>query len=235
MPSTTPSHSGLPFTATAAPAYRAPAFDPHTSTSAPHYEDPHSDSDDQPFDDDVPFADPSAPSLLLDSSRSEYRRMAEYILGLLPQAAGMPPPAPPPRALFESFFAASASSPPTLHFNWFDRVRQSLTDADAHMASFLSSGRSDSAFLPSRHLSYAVRGEHSGAKAVPVNESLLAHFERPLRPNLLVGLLVRDAMALEASFRGQSGTLSYALWVLSGLLGFVRLQGFSSSDPALFN
>ena len=57
-------------------------------------------------------------------------------------------------------------------------------------------------FLPSRHLSYAVHGDHAGAKAVPVNESLLAHFERPLRPNLLVGLSVRDAMALESSFRG---------------------------------
>ena len=65
--------------------------------------------------------------------------------------------------------------------------------------------------------------------------SLLAHFERPLRPNLLVGLSVRDAMVLEALFRGLSETLSYALWVLSGLLGFIRLQGFSSSDPALFN
>ena len=79
---------------------------------------------------------------------------------------------PPPRGLFESFFAASALSPPTLHFNWFDRVRQSLTDADARMASFLASGRSDHAFLPSCHLTDVVRGEHSGAKAVPVHESV---------------------------------------------------------------
>ena len=103
------------------------------------------------------------------------------------------------------------------------------------MAAFLTSGRSGRVFLPPRHLSYAVRGDHAGAKAVPVNESLLAHFERPLRPNLLVGLSVCDAMALESSFWGQSETLSYALWVLSGLLGFVRLQGFLPSDPALFN
>ena len=160
--------------------------------------------------------------------------MAEYVLGLFPQASGVTPSAPPPRALFESFFADSSPSSPNLHFNWFDRVRQSLTDADACMAAFLSSGCSDRVFLPS-HLSYAVNGDRAGAKAVPVNESLLAHFERPLRPNLLVGLSVRDAMALESSFRGQSETLLYALWVLSGLLGFVCLQGFSPSDPALFN
>ena len=161
--------------------------------------------------------------------------MVEYVLGLFPQASGVPPSAPPSRALFESFFADSTPPSPNLHFNWFDSVRQSLTDADSRMAAFLSSGHSDRVFLPSRHLSYAVCGDHAGAKAVPVSESLLAHFERPLRPNLLVGLSVRDAMTLESSFRGQSETLSYALWVLSGLLGFVRLQGFSPSDPALFN
>ena len=63
----------------------------------------------------------------------------------------------------------------------------------------------------------------------------LAHFDRPLRPTLQLGHSVRDAMSLESSFRGQSETLSYALWVLSGLLGFVHVQGFSPSDPALFN
>ena len=103
------------------------------------------------------------------------------------------------------------------------------------MAAAFSSGRSDRVFLPSRRLAYAVRGYHAGAKAFPVNESLLAHFDCPLRPTLQVGLSVRDAMSLESSFRGQSETLSYALWVLSGLLGFVRVQGFSPSDPALFN
>ena len=42
-------------------------------------------------------------------------------------------------------------------------------------------------------------------------------------------------MTLEASSRAQSEALSYAMWVLSGLLGFVRLQDFTPSDPALFN
>ena len=63
----------------------------------------------------------------------------------------------------------------------------------------------------------------------------MAHFERPLRPSLQLGLTVRDAMALEASFRAQSEALSYSMWVLSGLLGFVCLQGFTPADPALFN
>ena len=93
------------------------------------------------------------------------------------------------------------------------------------MASLLASGCSERLFLPPRHTSYAVRGEHASGKAVPVNESLLAHFDKPLRLSLLVGLSVRDTMALEASFRAPSEALSYSMWVLSGLLGFVCLQG----------
>ena len=67
-----------------------------------------------------------------------------------------------------------------------------------------------------------------------MNESLLAHFDRQLRPTLSVGLSVKDAMSLEASFRAQSESLSYSMWVLSSLLGFVRLQGFSPADSSLF-
>ena len=185
-------------------------------TSVPWFDDSSFEHGDGPFDDDeAPFAVPSAPPLSLDSSRSEYRRMVEYILGLFPQAAGVPPSAPPPRALFKLFFASSTPYSPDLHFNWFDQVCQSLLDADSRMASFLSSDRSDRVFLPFRRPTYAVCGDHAGARAVPVNESLLAHFDRPLRPTLQLGLSVRDAMSLESSFHGQSETLLC-------LVGFVR-------------
>ena len=181
-----------------------PVFDPLAHPSVPQFDDSAFDHGEGQFDEDAPFSDSTAPPLSLDSSRSEYRRMVEYVLGLFPQASGVPPSAPPPRALFESFFAASTPTSTDLHFNWFDRVHQSLNDADSRMATFLSSGRSARVFLPSRRLPYAVRGDHAGAKAVPVNESLLAHFERPLWNSLLVGLSVKDAMSLESSFRGQS-------------------------------
>ena len=161
--------------------------------------------------------------------------MVEYICGLLPQVAGAPPVAPPLRALFESFFAASAQSQQSLSFNWFDWVCTVLVDAGAGMASLLASGHSERLFLPPRHTSYVVRGEHASGKAVPVNESLLAHFDKPLCLSLLVGLSVRDSMTIEAAFHAQSEALSYLMWVLSGLLEFVRLQGFTPADPALFN
>ena len=176
--------------------------------------------------------DPSAPPLSLDSARSEYRRMIDYVCSLFPQAAGVPPSAPPPRALFESFFAPAA---PSINFNWFDRVRTALVDADTRVAALLASGRPERLILPQRLGSYAVRGDCCLGRAVPLNKSLLSHFERPLRPTLQMGVTVRDAMALEASCRAQSEALSYSMWVLSGLLGFVHLQDFTSADPALFN
>ena len=147
----------------------------------------------------------------------------------------MPPSAPPPRALFESFFAPAAPATPSLNFNWFDRVRTALEDADSRMAALLASGHPEPLLLPQCLASYAVRGDCSLGRAVPVNESLLSHFERPLRTNLQMGVTVRDAMALEASCRAQSEALSYSMWVLSGLLGFVQLQDFTPADPALFN
>ena len=156
--------------------------------------------------------------------------MIDYVCGLFPQAVD-----PPPRALFESFFAEAPQAQTPLAFNWFERVRTLLIDADSRMASWLATGRSDRLFFPPRHNTYAVRGPHAGGRAVPVNESLLAHYDKQLRPSLQVGLQVHDLMALESSFCVQSESLSYAMWVLSGFLGFIRVQGFTPSDPALFN
>ena len=50
-----------------------------------------------------------------------------------------------------------------------------------------------------------------------------------------VGLTIRKAAALEASLWSQSEALSHSMWVLSALLGFVRLQNFAPEDSSLFN
>ena len=52
------------------------------------------------------------------------------------------------------------------------------------MASLLASGRPERFILPQCLATYSVRGECATGRAVPVNEPLLAHFERPLRPSL---------------------------------------------------
>ena len=232
-----PSHATAQAPSPASAAW-PPAYTPDHFAHSPHgaAADPYLDDDDDRFPGDVhdPL-DPSAPPLALESACSEYRRMIDYICWLFPQAVEVPPSAPPPRALFESFFAPAAQATPSVQLNWFDRMRTSLLEADSRVASLLSSGRPEHLVVPQRLPTYAVKGDCALGRAVPVNESLLSHFERPLRPNLQLGITIRDAMALEASSRAQSEALSYAMWVLSGLLGFVRLQDFTPADPALFN
>ena len=72
--------------------------------------------------------------------------MLSYIIDLFPQAAGSPSVAPPLHALLEDFFGPASIPPQLIHFNWFERLRTALTDADACVASFLASGRSDFSF-----------------------------------------------------------------------------------------
>ena len=89
--------------------------------------------------------------------------------------------------------------------------------------------------MPPCQAQYSIGGGASLGSAAPVNPSLLAMFERPLRPSLHLGLTVHEAALLETSSRALSESLSHVMWLLSGLLGFVRLQGFSPSDAPLFN
>ena len=97
---------------------------------------------------------------------------------LFPQAAVTPSSAPPPRAFFEDFSGSPTPTSPVF-LSWFERVRTALLDADAGLASFLSSGCADFSFLP-RNSSYAVWGEFASGQAVPVNPSLLYLFEKQL-------------------------------------------------------
>ena len=178
---------------------------------APPRPDP-SVPDDAAFDPD--FADPSAlgpePPLappVLDSVRAEIRRMYSYVVDLFPQAAGSPPP---PRALFEDFFVASPSSTHLPVFlDWFARVRTSLSEADAHLASLSASGRPDSSLLLQRMSQYAVHGDFASSSAVPVNPSLLSMFERSLRSSLQLGISLREAALMESSSRFHSEALSF--------------------------
>ena len=145
---------------------------------APPRPDP-SVPDDAAFDPD--FADPSAlgpEPPLAPPVRAEIRRMYSYVVDLFPQAAGSPAAPPPPRALFEDFFVASPSSHLPVFLDWFARVRTSLSEADARLASLLASSRPDSSLLPQRMSQYAVHGDFASS-AVPVNPSLLSMLSIP--------------------------------------------------------
>ena len=183
--STPPSGVPPPPVAPLGSSFSSAARGPSFALPQPGPEDP----DDASFD--PAFADPSAlgpePPLapsVPDSVRAEIRRMYAYIVDLFSQAAGSPVAPTSPRALFEDFFVASpASTHLPVFLDWFARVRTSLSEADARLASLLASGRPDSSLLPQRLSQYAVHGDFTSSAAVPASPSLLFMFECSLRPS----------------------------------------------------
>ena len=163
-------------------------------------------------------SDPLLHAGVADSFLSEFRRMLPFIVDLFPQAAGSPSVSPPLRALFEDFFAFSSVPLQPIFLNWFERVRTALADADSRMAASLATGRLDFSFILSCSPTYAVHGDFVQGHAVPLNPLLLSLFERSLKLLLLLGISIREATALEASFHTQSEALSHLMWVRSGLL-----------------
>ena len=113
---------------------------------------------------------------------SEFRRMMGFILALCPQAAGSPVSSPP-LALFEDFFSSSTPFSSPVFLNWFERVRSALSEADSRLACFVSSGRGDFLFLPSRSSTYAVHRDFALGSAAPVNPPLLSLFEHRFKPS----------------------------------------------------
>ena len=186
---------------------------------------------------DPGFQDSEAPPppFVPDSVRAEIGHMYTYLADLFMQAAGSPTAPPPPRALFEEFFSSASALQQPVFLSWFERVPTALSDAATRLASLLAGGRAESSLLPPRSTQYAVRGDHALGSAVPVIPSLLSMFEHLLRPSLQLGLTFREAAVLESSCRSLSEALSHAMWLLSGLLGFMRLQGFAQIDTTLFN
>ena len=201
----------------------------HNDPFAPGFGDPESSGAAAP-DPEAPVPPP-----LSDSAHAEVRHMYQYLVDLFPQSAGSSPAPLPPRALFEVFFAAPSSPHQPVFLSWFERVRSTLSDTDARIISLLASGHPESSQLPPRQPQYSVGSSSSFGSAAPVNPSLLPMFERPLRPSLHLGLTLCEASLLESSSRALSEAQSHSMWLLSGLLGFVRLQGFSPSDSPLFN
>ena len=238
----TPAGSTFGFVGPAPPPGPPPAFPPLSGHSVPPSAPPLSEFDSGADDAFAPsFGDPDSsgtvaptPSPLSDSAHAEVRRMYQYLVDLFPQSAGSSPAPLPPRALFEEFFAAPPLHQPVF-LSWFERVQSTISDADACILALLASGRHESSLLPPRLSQYSVGGGSASGSAAQVNPSLLAMFERPLRPSTHLGLTLREASLLESSSRALSEAQSHAMWLLSGLLGFVRLQGFSPSDSQLFN
>ena len=114
------------------------------------------------------------------------------------------------------------------------KVRTSLLDADARLLSHVSSKKFDSSLLPANSTFYSVQDNPSQGKCLTLNPSLELLFEKVPSGSRLVSINLRESEILESTFRSLSETLSHSMWVLSALLGFIKLQGFVLKDPALF-
>ena len=89
--------------------------------------------------------------------------------------------------------------------------------------------------FPKRREYTSVPENPSAGAPLPVNKSLFAHFTGSVSKHRLVGLTLHEAAVLEGLFRSQTEDLSHTLWILSGLIGLLRHEGFSPRDPVLFN
>ena len=162
--------------------------------------------------------------------------MMEFIFDLFPQSRGEQVPSRTNRSFFETLFRQEDPSTPAFpRFNWFDRVHQSLTDADERLVHHIDSGRQDRFLLPRKKNIYAVSGNPSSGEAVPLNESVSDLIPNKTANSRHVSISLIETSALETLFRSQSESLSHAMWILTGLLGYVHQEGFAPRDPALFN
>ena len=212
----------------------AAPFLPPFTPAAPVPSVPRPVRDDDDLHDFFPPEDPPSDTDVKVNTRY-YRQMIEFIVGLFPQAKGMPTSSEF-RSLFEHFYSVQSDSlPPVSKLNWFDRVLCCLQEADSKLASFISDRKSDtSVFLPYKSL-YSVADNISKARPLPLNESLESVLTRVPQASRLASITLKELAILESLFRAQVETLSHNMWVLTGLIAFLKNDGFVPSDPLLFN
>ena len=152
--------------------------------------------------------------------------MMGFIVDLFPQATGSPSVPSPPSALLEDFFSSSAPSSSLIYLKWFERVWSALSEADTRLVNFVTSGHGDFLLLSSR----------SPFDAFHWTLLWRVQLWLTLRLFLLSGALNPRIMWVFLSTRLRRSRLLCAPSLrLSALLGFVRLQNFTSEDSALFN
>ena len=190
----------------------------------------------QDEDPDILPVDSSSADAQSKANSRMYRHMIDYITGMFPQARGQDLSQQQFRSLFEQFYAVQSDSlPPLPKLNWFDRIFQSLQEADNRLASVIENKKLDSSILPPIRSIYAVANNNSKARPLPLNDSMEALLSKVPQSSRLSTVSIKDCGHLESTFRAQNETLSHSMWVLTALIAFLKSDGYSPSDPALFN
>lgn len=144
-------------------------FAPVGASSSP------SDSvDESPFlSDGRAGADSSQPVVPAASAR-EFGRVLQFAYVFFPGSRG-PAPVPAPRCVFETLYSSSVEREPlSSKFTWFDRVRKSHLDAGKRLSPEMRALKAVSSLFLFRHSVYAVPGNPSKGRAIPLTLSLSA-------------------------------------------------------------
>ena len=232
VPPLGPSVSSLPPLSSGAPS--APPVSPSSVFVIPDFTFP-SQAGDVPCDDDDQGSSGAVPMAVPASSLTEFRRMVSFINEFFPASKG-PEPSPAPRCVFETLYSSSplpeVGAP---KFAWFDRVQQSLQAADTRLLKQMRALKADTSLLPLHHAMYAVPGNPSRGRAVPVNPNFTALLTRVPPVSCTLAMTLKEAEGIESAVRHLSELQSFSMWVLSGLIGYLKALNFSPSDEQFFD
>ena len=190
---------------------------------------PKEPEEERPPDQNVP--DPENPILMKD-----YPRMLAYLTSMFPNAKGDNSASKRKRSAFEQFW--QPEDPPASPFHnltWFERISEILSETDEHLLSHIAKGRQDRFLLPKRKNIYKVSGDTADGEAATLNVSVSDLYQYIPKTNRQVGMTVSEVAALESTLRYQLEVMSHSMWVMSGLMGMIRSEGFAPKDPNLFN
>ena len=162
--------------------------------------------------------------------------MVDFIYLVFSQSNGLDPLPSSHKTVFESFFAVS-KDPPVLSSKlaWFERICVVLEGVDTRLLSHMSSKRFDSNMLPAPHTFYGVVDNPSWGKFLPLNNSFSTLFDKVPFLTWMLGVSLKKAEVLESSFCNMSKIFSHSMWILPGVLAYVKSQSFIPRDPSLFD
>ena len=168
--------------------------------------------------------------------KKDFKKMIEYVVSLFPQAVAQNDPSAPPRAFFESIYNDERPSTPNPVLKWFDRVMVELSRTDTRVAKYYPKrSRKFEHLIPKKREFVSVHENPSKGTALTVNKSLFPYFVGSVSSRRLVGFNLTETVAMETGFRSHTEDLSHTMWVLTGLIGLLRDEGFTPKDSDFFN
>ena len=164
-------------------------------------------------------------------------QLAELVYDFCPEAQPVSDSAPPPRCEFESLFDPSPiSSSSRPHYRVYPRVAAVESEVSDLAAALHRRSKPLSAVLPRKVRRYAVADQPHFAAPQLVNPSFSHLAGATAVGSKRWGFVTFAEMErLERLFWTQLEATSSSLWMMSGILAMLKLDGFTPSTPGLFN